>query len=496
MDKVQLSQEALSTLSNRLVVPQYDRALLRTGIVHIGVGNFHRAHQAVYIDRLLGESGIARWAICGIGLREADVRMRDVLAAQDGLYTLLAKEADGTIEGRVVGSITDYILATEDAEAAIKRLAHPDTRIVSLTITEGGYNVVEATGTFNFDNPDVQHELAHPNEPRTVYGFLTAALQRRYEAGIPPFTVMSCDNVQHNGDLTRRMMLAFAGRLNVDLAGWIEREVTFPNTMVDRITPVTDDADVRFVEDLLGVRDAWPVPCEPFLQWIVEDNFCNGRPELEKVGVTFVSDVSPYESMKLRLLNAGHSVVGLLGAVHGYETIDACVNDPVFAAYLRHFLDIEAAPPLEAVKGVDLNIYKESLLHRFGNPAIRDSVSRICSFSSDKLPKFLLPTIRANLISGGSIAYATLVIAAWCYYSDKQASKNGKPLDIQDPMHEELHRAARNTIDDVLAFVKVEAVFEDLSRSEIFAGQYADMVRKVYAASDIRECMESIVKFN
>lgn len=486
-----LSQEALATLSNDLSVPQYDRAGCRPGIVHIGVGNFHRAHQAVYIDRLLSEHDAGAWAICGIGLRKADARMRDVLAAQDGLYTLLEKDADGTIEGRIVGSITNYILATDDPEAAISRLSHPDTRIVSLTITEGGYNVVEATGAFDFDNQDVQHELAHPDEPQTVYGFLTAALQRRRRAGIPPFTVMSCDNVQHNGDLVRRMILAFAGRRDVDLAEWIEREVAFPNTMVDRITPVTDEADVRYVEEVFGVRDAWPVPCEPFLQWIVEDNFCNGRPHLEKVGVTFVSDVTPYESMKLRLLNAGHSVVGLLGAVHGYETIDACVNDPVFAAYLRRFLDVEAAPPLEAVEGVDLDTYKESLLRRFGNPAIRDTVSRICSFSSDKLPKFLLPTIRANLASGGSIAYAVLVIAAWCYYSDKQASKNGEPLDIEDPMHEELHQAAIKTSEDVLAFVRVEAVFEDLSRSETFASQYADMVRKVYAVSDIRACMDT-----
>ncbi|MDT7858382.1 mannitol dehydrogenase family protein [Rubrivirga sp. S365] len=486
-----LTQDALATLPPGVAAPTYDRAGLRTGIVHVGVGNFHRAHQAVYLDRLLAE-GASEWAICGLGLREGDARMRDVLAAQDGLYTLLTKHPDGTTEGRVVGSITDYVLATDDAEAAVARLAHPDTRIVSLTITEGGYNVVEATGALDVDHPDIQHELAHPDEPRTVYGFLAAALRQRRDAGAGPLTVMSCDNVQHNGDLTRRMLLAFAAHRDADLAEWIGREVTFPNTMVDRITPVTDPSDIRFVEETYGVRDAWPVPCEPFLQWIVEDRFCNGRPDLETVGVTFVPDVAPYEQMKLRLLNAGHSVVGLLGAVHGYDTIDACLADPAFATYLTRFLSREAAPPLDAVAGVDLEAYQETLVRRFGNPVIRDSVARICSFSSDKLPKFLLPTVRANLASGGSIDHAALVVAAWCYYSDRQTSKAGAPLDVRDPMADELHRAARETSDDVLAFVRLEAVFGDLSQSERFAERYAALVRQVYAASDVRECMAAL----
>ena len=288
------------------------------------------------------------------------------------------------------------------------------------------------------------------------------------------------------------MLLAFAGRLDADLAGWIEREVTFPNTMVDRITPVTDPADVRFVEETHGVHDAWPVPCEPFLQWIVEDRFCNGRPDLASVGVTFVDDVGPYEQMKLRLLNAGHSVVGLLGAVHGFDTIDACVADPVFAAFLRRFLDREAAPPLDPVPGVDLGAYQETLVSRFGNPAIRDSVARICSFSSDKVPKFLLPTVRANLASGGSIDHAALVVAAWCVYSDKQASKTGEPLDIQDPIRDELHRAARGTADDALSFLKLEAVFGDLGQSDRFAERYAELARQLYDAADVRECMTAL----
>jgi mannitol 2-dehydrogenase len=487
-----LSDDSLPTLPDRLEVPTYDRSALATGVVHVGVGNFHRAHQAVYLDRLLAEGGASEWAICGVGLRPGDARMRDALAPQDGLFTLLTKHPDGTTEARVIGPITDYALATDDTEAAVARMADPATRIVSLTITEGGYNVVEATGEFDAENPDVQHELAHPDEPRTVYGYLASALARRREAGTPPFTVMSCDNVQHNGDLTRRMLLAFARLRDADLADWIERDVAFPNTMVDRITPVTDEADIQYVEETYGVRDAWPVPCEPFIQWIVEDDFCNGRPDLEAVGVTFVDDVTPYEEMKLRLLNAGHSVVGLLGAVHGYDTIDACLADEVFADFLAGFLREEAAPPLGTVEGVDLDAYQKSLVQRFGNPAIRDTVARICSYSSDKLPKFLLPTIRANLASGGPIDRATLVVAAWCYYSDRQQSKAGDPLDIQDPMQDALHRAARGTKDDVLSFVRLEEVFGDLSQSERFAERYAELVRQVYDADDVRDCMTAL----
>jgi mannitol 2-dehydrogenase len=489
-----LDQEHLPELADRLPVPTYDRDDVQTGIAHIGVGNFHRAHQAYYADELLADVGTSEWGICGIGLREADEPMQRVLEEQDGLYTLITKHPDGQTESRVIGAITDYLLGPEHPERVIAKLANADTRIVSLTITEGGYNVVENTGAFDFDNPDVQHELEHPDDPRTVYGYLTAGLRRRRNEGVPAFTIMSCDNIQHNGDLIRDMLLAFAERQDPDLAAWIESEVCFPNSMVDRITPVTSEEDIEYVKETHDVKDDWPVPCEPFIQWIVEDAFANGRPPLEEVGVQFVDDVTPYEKMKLRLLNAGHSVVGLLGAVHGYETIDECMADPVFASYLEAFLDIEAIPVLDEVEGIDLNEYKESLLSRFGNRQIRDGVSRICSQSSDKLPKFLLPTVQDNLGSGGSIAYATLVVATWCYYSDKQVDKNGEAIEIIDSMSEELHRAASGTQEDALSFLRMNAVFGNLAQEERFAEIYTDMVQAVYDAPDIRDCMSGLIE--
>ncbi len=398
------------------------------------------AHQAYYLHQLKNGESASAWGICGVGLRQADATLHDIFKTQDHLYTLMVKHPDGKMEPEVIGSILDFKMGTTDPESVIATMAAADTKIISLTITEGGYNFNPTTGEFNFDNRDIQQELRHPHEPKTVYGFLTAALKRRRDADLPAVTILSCDNIEHNGDMTRKMLLAFAEAQDADLAAWIAKEVCFPNSMVDRITPVTTPADIELLAKTYGVQDAWPVTCEPFIQWVVEDKFANGRPAFEKVGVQFVPDVGPYEKMKLRLLNAGHSVLGLLGALHGHPTINACIEDEVFKTYLRAFLDSEATPILGDIQGIDLEAYKDSLLERFANPNIKDSVSRICAESSAKLPKFLIPTIQENLATGGSIQFATLIIAAWCYYSDKQADQNGTPLDINDALKTELKK--------------------------------------------------------
>ncbi|MBT8305514.1 MAG: mannitol dehydrogenase family protein, partial [Maribacter sp.] len=387
---IQLNQENLQEVGNRMPVPNYNRSATTIGIVHIGVGGFHRAHQAYYLHQLQQLGDAPDWGICGIGLREADTKLHDIFKKQDHLYTLMVKHPDGKIEPEVMGSIVDFKMGTDNPEQVISRMAAADTKIVSLTITEGGYNFNPSTGEFNFDNPDIKHELQHPEDPKTVYGFLTAALKRRRAEGLSAFTLFSCDNIEHNGDMVRKMLLAFAKMQDMGLAEWIAQEVCFPNSMVDRITPVTTNADIETLAQTYGVHDAWPVTCEPFIQWVVEDKFSNGRPAFEKVGVQFVPDVGPYEKMKLRLLNAGHSVLGLLGALHGHPTINACMEDETFVTYLRAFLDIEATPILGDIEGINLKDYKDILLQRFANPNIKDSVSRICSESSAKLPKFLI----------------------------------------------------------------------------------------------------------
>jgi len=488
---IQLNQANLEQIGSRIPVPKYNRSADETNIVHIGVGGFHRAHLAYYLHQLKKQGDAQNWNICGVGLREADAKLHDIFKTQDHLYTLMVKQPNGKIEPEVIGSIIDFKLGITDPEPVIACMANAKCKIVSLTITEGGYNFNPTTGEFNFDNPDIQHELRHPENPITVYGFLCAALKRRRNAALPAFTIMSCDNIEHNGDMTRKMLLTFAEAQDTDLAKWIAQEVGFPNSMVDRITPVTTQADIETLAQNFGVQDAWPVTCEPFIQWVVEDEFSNGRPAFEKVDVQFVPDVGPYEKMKLRLLNAGHSVLGLLGALHGHPTINACIEDELFAKYLRAFLDKEATPILGPIIGIDLTDYKNSLLERFANPNIKDSVSRICSESSAKLPKFLIATIHENLATGGSIKFATLVIAAWCYYSDKQVNQNGQPLEIIDAMQGKLHDAAKETTNNALAFIQLESLFGGLSENERFTKEYTTLLQELYATNDIKKLMQS-----
>lgn len=488
---IHLQEQNLKEVASIMPVPTYTRTAEGMGIVHIGVGGFHRAHQAYYVHQLrqLGEA--SDWEICGIGLRTQDQKLHDILKKQDHLYTLMIKHPNGKVNSEVIGSIVGFEMGTPQPETVIARLSNAATRIVSLTITEGGYNYDATTGVFNLNNPDIQHELLYPDTPKTVYGFLTAALKRRRNSGLPAFTIMVCDNIEHNGDMMRKMLGTFAESQDPDLAQWIDREVKFPNSMVDRITPVTTESDIDLLEQEYGIKDAWPVTCEPFIQWVIEDKFSNGRPAFEKVGVQFVDDVAPYEKMKLRLLNAGHSVLGLLGAVHGHPTINACIEDPIFKTYLRAFLDKEATPILGTIKGIDLEAYKDSLLERFSNPNIKDSVSRICAESSAKLPKFLIATIDDNILTGGSIKFSTLVIAAWCYYSDKRIDRNGQPIEIIDAMDTKLHQSARQTATDLLAFIRQESIFGDLINNKRFTKLYAEMVQKIYADPNIKKYMIS-----
>lgn len=486
---MQVNQSNLSKIGVKFSVPTYDRQQLKTGIVHIGVGGFHRSHQAYYIHQLLEKHGAYDWGICGVGLREADRNMARVLKKQDCLYTLVTQYPSGKVDSEVIGSITEYLLAVDEPQKVIDKMAHPDTKIVSLTITEGGYNFNPMTGDFNFENPDIQHELAHADQPKTVYGFLTAALRKRYTYGLPPFTILSCDNIQHNGDVTREMVLAFAKRQDAKLADWIEKEVCFPNTMVDRITPVTTPEVTDFLKDKHGITDEWCVVCEPFIQWVVEDNFSNGRPPLEKTGVQFVPDVTPYEKMKIRLLNAGHSVLGITGAIHGHPTIDVCMQDEVFANFMRQFMDKEVTPVLGKIEGVDVEKYKNNLEERFANPNIKDSVSRICSESSAKLPKFLIPTLIENLKNGGSIKYTTFILAAWCYYSDKGISDKGQPIEIIDAQKDELQQAAKDTTSNWTAFLNQPEIFGNLAENKRFVKEYSWVIQELYDRINIREMM-------
>lgn len=492
MKAIELSQQNLGVLGAKLPCPSYDRSAIKHGIVHIGVGGFHRSHQAYYMHLLLEQYQAYNWGICGIGLREADRNISNVLTKQGGMYTLITQHPDGIDNCEVIGSITDFILAVDDPKKAIDKMAHPDTKIVSLTITEGGYNFSASTGAFDFDNPDIVYELKYPDQPKTVFGFLTAALKKRRENGLPAFTILSCDNIQHNGDVAKKMVSAFAKKQNADMADWIEHEVSFPNTMVDRITPVTTPSAMELLEKNHNLKDEWPVVCEPYIQWVIEDNFSNGRPPLEQLGVQFVPDVTPYEKMKIRLLNAGHSVLGIPGAIHGHPTINSCMEDKVFSTFMRQFMDEEATPILGEIQGINLEDYKDSLEERFANPNIKDSVSRICSESSAKLPKFLIPTIIENLKVGGSIKYGTFVLASWCYYSDKGVDLKNNPLEIMDARKDELHEEAKKYSLDKLSFLKISDIFGGLLSNQRFVKEYIKMLDAIYLNRDVRDLMKAM----
>src|SRR5699024_2899696 len=330
-----LREQELGTLEGAVATPAYDRTRLQAGIIHIGVGGFHRAHQAMYLDELMNAGKAYDWAICGLGLMPGDARMRDALNSQDGLYTLAVKHPDGQLEARVIGSIVDYLYAPDDPAAALERMCDPAIRIVSLTVTEGGYNVNQVTGQFDFDNPAVRAELEPGATPSTHFGYVIEALRRRRERGTPPFTVMSCDNIQGNGDNAHRMFGAFARAKDPELADWIDTHVPFPNCMVDRITPVTTDDDRDLVRSSFGIEDQWPVVTEPFTQWVLEDEFATGRPPYEDVGVQLVQDVTPYELMKLRLLNVSHQGIAYLGHLAGYRMVHDVAQDDLFASFLR-----------------------------------------------------------------------------------------------------------------------------------------------------------------
>ncbi|MDQ2814998.1 MAG: mannitol dehydrogenase family protein [Actinomycetota bacterium] len=471
-----VTRETLAQLTGEVSVPRYDRRQVSTAIVHLGVGNFHRSHQAMYIDTLMNNGAAMDWGICGIGLRPSSTRMRDVMAAQDGLYTLVLRHGDGTWQARVIGSIVEYLFAPDDPVAAIEKMAAPATRIVSLTVTEGGYNLDAVTGQFNASDPAVVADLRPGAVPRTVFGLVTEALARRRARGIPAFTIVSCDNVQGNGQVSRRAFTAFARLTDPGLASWITRQVRFPNGMVDRITPQTTDADRAELSRRFGIEDQWPVLCEPFTQWVLEEDFADGRPPLQDAGVQMVSDVEPYELMKLRLLNASHQALCYPGYLAGYRLVHDVTTDPVFARFLLDYMTSEAIPTLRPVPGIDLRHYARELIARFSNPEVRDTVARLCLFASDRIPKFLLPVIRHQLATGGPVTRSAAVVASWARYAEG-IDENGERYEIVDALAPQLRAAARRGGRHPAAFLQDNrAVFGDLADDPRFTQVYSSIL--------------------
>ena len=474
-----LSPDQLAELPADVVRPAYERSATRVGIVHLGVGAFHRAHQAVYVDDRLA-AGETDWAICGASLRAADTS--DALNPQRGLYTLAVRSGrDERL--RVIGALRRILLAPRNPEALIEAMSDPAVCIVSLTVTEKGYCHDPATGALREDHPDIKADLSHPREPRTAPGFLAEALRRRREARTPPFTVLCCDNLPSNGKTVARVVARYAALLDADLARFVENEVVFPSTMVDRIVPATTDSDRTAISRRLGLEDAWPVVTEPFTQWVIEDRFGTGRPRLEDAGADLVADVAPYELMKLRLLNGSHSTLAYLGYLAGYETVSDVMRDDDFAVFMRDMMDREIAPTLAVPVGADLDGYKRLLLARFANPTLHHRTWQIAMDGSQKLPQRLLATIRDRLREAAPIAHLAVGVAAWMRYVTG-IDEHGRTIDVRDPMSREL-KALADQAGPVAArlapaLLGVGAIFGDLPRDPRFVSAVADALAQIF----------------
>ncbi len=423
---MRLSRKTIDRLPPTVKRPDYDLGPVTVGIVHLGIGAFHRAHQAAYTDALLSEN--PSWGICGVSLRSPETR--DALQPQDGLYTLAVQDGEGSDLG-VIGSVVELLCAPEDPEAVLRRMADPATRIVSLTITEKGYCHNPATGTLDEGHPDIVHDLANPARPRSAIGFIVEAISRRVSAGIAPFTLLSCDNLPGNGHVLKRIVTQFAELRDPALAAVI-RNVASPSTMVDRIVPATTDGDRSAVAAAMGFEDAWPIMTEPFRQWVIEDDFPLGRPAWEKAGALFVQDVSAFEFMKLRLLNGSHSTLAYLGYLAGAETVADAMSLPGMEALVEGLMRHEVSPTLPELPGFDLPAYRAELLQRFRNPALRHRTWQIAMDGSQKLPQRLLGSIRDRLQAEAGYDRLALGVAAWMRYA-RGLDEAGRPIDVRDP---------------------------------------------------------------
>ncbi|MBS0328027.1 MAG: mannitol dehydrogenase family protein [Proteobacteria bacterium] len=472
-----MARLALATLDrvpHAIARPRYRPQDVPVGIVHLGLGAFHRAHQAIATDDVLAEGG-GNWGICGVSLRSPGVR--DRLAPQDGLYTAIERSPAG-MRRRIVGSVREVLCLAGERDAVLRRLASPEVAVVTLTVTEKGYCHRPSTGTLDFAHPAIVHDLAHPGAPVSTLGVLVCALGLRRASHGVPMTVVCCDNLPHNGALVASLAGEFAAARDATLAAWIGREVAFPATMVDRIVPAATGADRDENDAALGCDDLAPVVHEPFMQWVIEDRFAGKRPAWERAGATLTADVEPWETMKLRMLNGTHSALAYLGCLAGHRYVHEVVAQPEFAAWARRYLEREVAPTLAVPPGADLARYRESLLTRFANPALGHRTSQIAMDGSQKLPQRILATVRANLARGRDVGFAALAVAGWMRYvrGDDEA---GRPIEVSDPLAPRFAAIASRCGSEPAAYARAL-----LALSEVFGDDLAREPRFVSAVSE------------
>ena len=473
-----LSAAALAEISKTAGVPNYRAADLSPGILHFGVGNFHRAHQAVYLDELFNR-GLGRdWALIGTGVRSTDAAMRDALRAQDWLTTVVEQEADRSA-AHVTAAMVDFIVPGDSA-AIIGRLADPAIRIVSLTVTEGGYYIDPATQAFAADHPEIVADARDPAAPKTAFGLILAGLKRRRDAGMMPFTVMSCDNIPGNGHVTQNAVVGLARLSDPALADWVAENVAFPNSMVDRITPATSDRERTLLSEQFGIEDAWPVFCEGFKQWVVEDHFPAGRPPLEQAGVQFVPDVAPFELMKIRILNGGHATIAYPAGLMDIHFVHEAMENDLVRRFLDKVEHDEIIPIVPPVPDTDLEDYFRLIDRRFANPKIGDTIRRLCLDGSNRQPKFILPSARDRLAKGEGVTGLALVSALWCRYCYGE-TESGQKIEPNDENWERLTAQARKAKDDPRAWLEMGDIFGDLAQNPAYVAAFSAALNSLWA---------------
>lgn len=472
-----LSRATLAALPATIARPRFDPSKVSRGIVHLGFGGFHRAHMARYTHDLMERRvDAAEWGIVGVGTLPADVRVRDALEPQDALYTLVERQ-DGDETATVIGSVSKVIFAGESSRATLDAIDDPAIRIVSLTVTENGYCRNAATKTLDREHPSIVHDLERHDPPRSAVGILVEAYRRRMAARAPAFTALTCDNIQHNGVVLRDAVLTLAGWRDQALADWIAANASFPSTMVDRITPVITLPQVEDFTARFDLVDRWPIFCERFRQWVIEDDFVAGRPAWEEVGAQFVADVAPYEFMKLRLLNASHLAIAGLGRLMGYVYIDETIRDPSLRSYMRALMDRETGPTLPPVPGVDLDSYKTQLLERFGNVAIKDTVDRV---NADAPINLLLEPIHDRLAAGANIDLLALALAAWMRRVTG-VDETGNRIGVVHPLADLLRERANAGGPDPLPLLSIRKLFGDLIDHGAFVATLQAWLTSLYA---------------
>ncbi len=475
---MKLNTANLSALPAGIERPRYDRASLKPGIIHIGLGNFHRAHQAWYLHQLMQQGKALDWAIIGAGVRAQDAVVREKLAAQDYLTTLIELDPSGK-SAEVVGSMIGYVPIEDGHGPLIAQMADPNIRIVSLTVTEGGYFLDPATKKFDPTHPDIQHDIAHPTSPRTAFGAIIAALKFRRDSGAGPFTCQTCDNLPGNGAILREVILGLSRLSDPDLAEWIERNVSFPNSMVDCIVPATGPRELALAKEL-GVDDAAPVTHENFRQWVIEDDFCAGRPPWEEVGATISDQVHEFEAMKLRILNGGHQVVADVGEILSVETISGCMDQPKIRGLFRKVALEEIAPHIHAVPGMTPAAYVDLIDSRFSNPAIIDTVRRVAFDGSSRHTGAVLPIIRDAVASGKPLDGLALSQALWARMCAGHR-EDGSVIEGNDPVWDDLVSAATAAMDDPQVWLEQRHFYGSLADDARFASAFAKWLRQIWA---------------